>query len=63
MEAVERVARAICESLNIDPDGYESAHELHAAQEVWDGRTLIPLRNWQAAQRVARAAIAAMEQK
>lgn len=59
MSMVERVARAICRVMNVNPDGFNDAHRFHATQEMVAGGQVWTLRNWQAAEPVARAAIAA----
>ena len=62
MTKVEQVARAICREMNINPDGHTSAHRFNAVQDRVEGTALVTLSNWQAAEHLARAAIAAMRE-
>lgn len=59
----ERVARAICKAMNIDPDGRSDANRFNRLQDRRFKRKgvvmLETMTNWQAAQHVALAAMAA----
>lgn len=60
MTMVEKVARALCRAMNVNPDGFNDANKFHSAQEITKYGQMWTFRNWQAAESMARAAIAAM---
>lgn len=64
---LEPIARAICRAMNIDPDGYNSAHKFHGTQHRFRpaNGNLMPsametVPNWRAAEHVAWAALQAL---
>ena len=57
----EAVARAICKAMNINPDGFASAHKFHSSQDMISDGQMWTLRNWEAAEHVAVAAMEAMQ--
>lgn len=57
----EAVARAICKAMNINPDGYSHAHKFHSDQDPIAKGQMWTIRNWQAAEHVAMAAIEAAQ--
>lgn len=62
MTLIERISRAICREMNIDPDGCRHAHVFRVCQDCRVGDALVTIRNWEAAEHVARAVIRAMRE-